>query len=89
MIFHILLEESAYADLQRLPKNEQLRIIKKTEKILSVDPFPQGKNPKKLKGGNAFRLRSGNFRVLYKVVGKNVLIFGIGFRKDIYKKYKI
>ena len=40
-------------------------------------------------GGKYFRLRSGNFRILYIVDGDTVKIFAIGPRKDVYGKAKL
>jgi mRNA interferase RelE/StbE len=50
---------------------------------LAQNPFPQG--VKKLKGGGGYRVRSGDFRVLYTVEQNEVTIYAIGNRKDIYR----
>jgi mRNA interferase RelE/StbE len=41
---------------------------------------------KKLKGSkNEYRLRVGNYRVLFELSGKRIIVYTIGARKDIYK----
>jgi mRNA interferase RelE/StbE len=41
---------------------------------------------KKLEGSsNEYRLRVGNYRVLFELVGKRIVVYTIGQRKDIYR----
>ena len=42
----------------------------------------------KLKGENAYRIRIGDFRISYEVIedSKQVLIFKVAHRKDVYRK---
>ena len=41
---------------------------------------------KKLKGSkNEYRLRVGNYRVLFELEGKRIVVYAIGPRKDIYQ----
>lgn len=41
---------------------------------------------KKLEGSrNEYRLRVGNYRVLFELVGKRILVYALGQRKDIYR----
>jgi mRNA interferase RelE/StbE len=42
----------------------------------------------KLKGENAYRIRIGDFRIIYEVIedSKQVLIFKVEHRKDVYRK---
>jgi mRNA interferase RelE/StbE len=41
---------------------------------------------KKLKGSkNEYRLRVGNHRVLFELVGKRIVVYTLGARKDIYQ----
>lgn len=41
---------------------------------------------KKLKGSkNEYRLRVGGHRVLFELVGKRIVVYTLGQRKDIYK----
>jgi mRNA interferase RelE/StbE len=41
---------------------------------------------KKLKGSkNEYRLRVGNYRVLFELEGKRIVVYSVGPRKDIYQ----
>jgi mRNA-degrading endonuclease RelE of RelBE toxin-antitoxin system len=37
---------------------------------------------------NSFRIRAGNYRVVYRIIGGKIYIVLIGHRKDIYEKLK-
>lgn len=52
---------------------------------LSENPRPQGY--KKLKGRNGYRIRVGDYRVIYEIFDKILLIdvVDLGHRKDIYE----
>jgi mRNA interferase RelE/StbE len=52
-----------------------------------------GRNPRptgyiKLKGRDAYRIRIGNYRIIYEIVDDKLLIYiiAVGHRKDIYRK---
>jgi len=53
---------------------------------LQVDPRPPG--CKKLVGGNRFRVRSGDYRILYTVDDHLhlVRIYRIGHRREVYRR---
>ncbi|HEY0257752.1 MAG TPA: type II toxin-antitoxin system RelE/ParE family toxin [Candidatus Methylacidiphilales bacterium] len=43
-------------------------------------------NVKKLKGSiNEYRLRIGNYRVIFELEGRTVTVYALGLRKDIYR----
>lgn len=52
---------------------------------LADNPRPQGY--KKLKGRDGYRVRQGNYRIIYDIFDKVLLIsvIGVGHRKDIYE----
>lgn len=53
--------------------------------LLENDPFPPG--AKKLRDTNTFRLRSGDYRIVYSIDGSAQLakIVSIGHRRDVYR----
>ncbi|MEW5948302.1 MAG: type II toxin-antitoxin system RelE/ParE family toxin [Thermodesulfobacteriota bacterium] len=53
---------------------------------LSEDPRPSG--VKKLTGRNAWRIRVGNYRVIYEIQDNSlvVLVVSVGHRKEIYRR---
>lgn len=86
MSYTVVLALAAREDLRGLPKLEAKRILMKI-KILEVNPFPRGKNPRRLRGkGNGYRLRMGDYRALYMIEGKHVTVFAIGNRKNVYRR---
>lgn len=84
-MFEILIEKRASRDIRNLSKTNKEKILKKVFTILKENPYPNGKNPKKLSNSKYFRLRIGNFRVLYEIKNKTIMILAIKHRKNIYK----
>ncbi|NCD43059.1 MAG: type II toxin-antitoxin system RelE/ParE family toxin [Bacteroidia bacterium] len=77
---------SALRELKRLDRKIVPRIITSVE-ALSSNPFPSG--VKKLHGGEStFRIRIGDYRVIYEVSSNHLIveIARIRHRKDVYKK---
>ncbi|HWC91176.1 MAG TPA: type II toxin-antitoxin system RelE/ParE family toxin [Pirellulales bacterium] len=75
---------SADKALGRLPLATQRRIVRAAE-LLADDPRPAGAL-KLTAGENVWRIRVGDYRVLYEIHDKRllVLVIRIGHRKDIY-----
>ena len=74
--------EKQLADIQ---KNELKKIANKIDK-LALNPFPEGHE--KLKGHeNIYRIRQGDYRVLYSVFENKltILVIKIGHRREIYR----
>lgn len=83
--YKILWKISAKKELKKLDKKEIPKIIKEVEN-LSSNPYPN--NHKKLQGSeNSYRIRIGNYRVIYSIYNNELIIqiIKIGHRKDIYK----
>jgi len=84
MKYCVELSSKAFRVLSKLDKNSKIRILKKL-KILEDTPFPHGF--KKLRGEeDIYRLRTGNLRILYKLLKSErvVLIFRIEKRNKAY-----
>jgi mRNA interferase RelE/StbE len=70
-------------DIPSLPATMRKRIKKAIEQRLTVDPIGYGKPLQyTLKGYR--RLRVGDYRIIYRIEEKHVLIVAIDHRKDIY-----
>jgi mRNA interferase RelE/StbE len=84
LTYSIFIEKSAQKDLAKIPRKDQNRIIKSIEE-LSRNPRPA--QSKKLTGRDAWRIRVGDYRVIYEIydIRLLILIVVIGHRKDIYK----
>ena len=80
----INIRKSAIKDLRSIPKEEKMKIYEKIEELKN---FPNVSNLKKLSNFQpAFRLRVGNYRVLFDVVNDTIEIGRIFHRKESYKK---
>ena len=71
-------------DFREIPEHDANRILSKI-KALAEEPLPA--DSKKLKGEELFRIRVGNYRVIYSIEDEKMLVFVVklGHRKDIYK----
>ena len=84
MTYEVIIKPSARKDLDKLPDKELKRIIARLEQ-LRVNPRPIG--VQKLSDENGYRLRSGNYRILFILNDKikNIFIYRIKHRKDAYR----
>ena len=83
--YQIEWKNSAWKELQRLPRPVIPRIVAAVFD-LSEDPFPQG--VKKLVGSDfSYRIRVGDYRVVYEVFKKRLVIeiVRIRHRRDVYR----
>ena len=55
--------------------------------ILALEENPRPPGYKKLKGREGYRIRAGDYRVIYEIVDAQLVIdvITIGHRKDVYK----
>ena len=72
-------------DIPQLNETLKKRIKKAIEERLSLSPHQYGEPLRKTLRGY-WKLRVGDYRVVYKVKGNEVWILAIINRKDIYKK---
>lgn len=85
MPYRIEFTRAAGKDLDRIAPPGRNRIIRKTME-LARNPRPAG--VKKLAGADdLYRIRVGNYRVIYQVRDKivTVTVVRIGHRRDVYK----
>lgn len=82
--YQIFISRTAQKQLNSLPENEAERLIV-TIKSLAQNPRPSGY--RKLKGRDAYRIRKGNYRIIYEILDSMLIvdIIAIGHRKNIYK----
>jgi mRNA-degrading endonuclease RelE of RelBE toxin-antitoxin system len=85
----IHLAQSAAGDLEAIPDKLRNQIVEAI-KSLAEKPFPAGSTTKKLKGFKPplNRLRSGDYRVFYRVQGSAILVMRIIDRKDLERTIK-
>lgn len=82
--YRLLIKPSAAKELERLPTKERRRVVTRMQG-LSAQPRPPG--CEKLTGHDLFRVRQGQYRILYEVQDKDlvVTVFKIGHRRDVYR----
>jgi mRNA interferase RelE/StbE len=82
--WQIEIARDARKEFERLPAQIQIRISKA---ILSLEenPFPHG--CKKLKNRDGFRIRVGDYRILYfaDTKAKRIVVGVIGHRREVYR----
>lgn len=76
--------KSAENELLRLDKKLAKRILDKIN-LLAGNPY--GQNSQKLGGGKGYRIRMGDYRIVYTVdkIAKTVTIIRIRHRRDVYR----
>jgi mRNA-degrading endonuclease RelE of RelBE toxin-antitoxin system len=82
-MMHVGLTAEAVAQYSRLPRSIQPRI---DNIIVRLARWPDVSGVKPLIGrlaGN-FRIRTGDYRIVFRVSGDKVVVWKIGDRKDIY-----
>lgn len=82
--YAIEIVQKAEKEYLKLPQSVKRRI---QELILSLENEPRPVGSKKLKETSYYRVRSGDFRIVYSIDDKfrYVKILSIGHRKDIYR----
>ncbi|HOW81830.1 MAG TPA: type II toxin-antitoxin system RelE/ParE family toxin [Spirochaetota bacterium] len=83
-MFEIFLTSSAFRDYKLIPESE-VEHINKAIDALTINPRPRGY--KKLKNRDAFRIRSGNYRIIYEIKDNTLIIIvvRIRHRKEVYR----
>ena len=84
MTYTLEILRAAQRQLARLEPQSRNRIVAAI-RGLSQDPRPPGS--KKLSGRPAWRIRVGDYRVIYEIADARLLVFvvAIGHRKEIYR----
>lgn len=85
MSYTVLIERRALKQLKRIPPPHHER-IKKAVRALSEDPRPA--DAAKLTGRSAWRIRIGEYRVIYEINDEDdsILVVVLGPRGEVYKQ---
>jgi mRNA interferase RelE/StbE len=75
---------SAEKEMDKLPALIHTRL---SRRILSLEDNPRPRGTKKLGGREEYRLRVGDYRVLYTIDDENgvITVFGVGHRREVYR----
>ena len=84
MTYKISTLRRAQKQLARIPASDYKK-VKQAILNLAQDPRPPGS--KKLKGRPAWRIRQGDYRVIYEIQDKQlfVIVLDVGNRRDSYR----
>ncbi len=83
--YAIRYKKSVDKDLRKLPNDVRKILIDKIQS-LSLSPIPAQST--KLRGStDLYRLRFTSYRIIYQIIGKElvILIIKVGHRKDVYR----
>ena len=85
MSYRLELETKALKEFKKLPK-ERRALVGGVFDDLQTNPRPPG--AKKLSGADGYRVRSGDYRILYTIddASKRVLVYRVGHRKEVYRR---
>lgn len=81
MVYQVFYEKEALRELEKLHSSVSRRIIIKIE---SMAENPSSCDIKKLKSSDYYRLRVGDYRILFIFDSLIIRIFKIGHRKNIW-----
>ena len=82
--YTVLILPSAQKQLNKLPNAIATRI---EDKMMELEQDPRPPGCKKLKGRDAYRIRIGDYRVIYEIHDGRlvVTVITIGHRKEVYE----
>ena len=83
--YKLLIKPSAVRELESLPARDRRRIVAKIQGLAN-NPRPPGSE--KLSGEEKYRLRQGDYRVLYSIedARTTLTIVKIGHRREVYRR---
>lgn len=82
--YKIVFKKSVAKDLKKIPKKDVSKILKV---IRSLTDNPRPPQVKKLSGQDRYRMRQGNYRILYSIEDTELVInvVKVGDRRDVYR----
>lgn len=83
--YSILLTRSAAKELESVPTRDRRRIVTKIG-TLANNPRPVG--AEKLSGDDKYRIRQGNYRILFEIVDAELIVtvVRIGNRREVQRR---
>ncbi len=88
MTFQVFLADKAQRDLDAIPSKQADQVLADCRR-LADDPIPDGKRIKKLQGfkENLYRLRAGDYRVVFRRSGTRIDIVRVLSKGDFQRAY--
>lgn len=83
--YKLVIKKSVAKDLRKIPKQDVERVLARI-RSLADDPRPLG--AEKLSGEEKYRVRQGNYRVLYTIddIEVCVVVVKVGRRREVYRR---
>jgi mRNA interferase RelE/StbE len=83
--YSLVITRSASKELERVPPKDRRRIV---DRISGLAHNPRPPGCEKLSGEDKYRLRQGDYRILYEIVDDQLIVtvVRIGNRRDVYKR---
>lgn len=84
MKYQIILPKSVQKELDHLPDEIANRIL---ARLAGLEANPRPADVKKLKGRDAWRIRVGDYRVIYEIQDRilQIIVIHAGHRREIYR----
>jgi mRNA interferase RelE/StbE len=82
--YKLLIKPSAVKEIEALPRKDRKRIV---SRIRGLSPNPRPAGSEKLSGQDKYRLRQGDYRILYEIHDKELflVVVKVGHRSEIYR----
>ena len=82
--YSVHIKRSAAKEIEALPLKDRRRVVAKIQALAS-DPRAEG--CEKLSGEEKYRVRQGNYRILYEIIDTELIVtvVKVGNRRDVYR----
>ena len=83
--YNVVITKSAAKELGTVPAKDRGRVV---ERIWALGENPRPAGCEKLSGADKYRVRQGNYRILYEIVDADLIVtvVRIGNRRDVYRR---
>ena len=83
-LYKVIVKQSVSKDLKKIQKKDVTRILAAIQALAENPRPPQAK---KLSGQDRYRLRQGNYRILYAIEDDKLIVcvVKVGDRRDVYR----
>ena len=83
--YNVVITKSAAKELERVSGKDRRRIV---ERIAALAHNPRPSGCEKLSGEEKYRVRQGDYRILYEIVDDQLIVtvVRVGHRRDVYKR---
>ena len=85
-MYKITFKKEATKSLIKIPRNVA-KVIREKLEVIAANPYADHPNAKKLQGRDGYRLRVGDWRVIYEIQNEQlvILVLNIAPREEVYR----